>query len=73
MVRQLDRRSPKIQNGGRSPQPQQDPRDRHAQQLQGLRGGLAVPPGLAHEPRAQVRPLVTRRRPLSSKCDVSLS
>lgn len=59
MVRKLNSWGSQIKNGGRSPQSKQDPSDRHSEQLAGVRGRVELPRGLAHEPRAQVRALVT--------------
>lgn len=58
MVRQLNSGRSKIQDGGGRSQPQQDPGHRDPQQLQGVRGRLAVPARLAHEPGAQMRAVV---------------
>lgn len=59
MVRKLHNRRSEVQDGGRRAQSQQDPRDRHAEQLRGVLQGVAVSAGVAHEPRAQVRAVVT--------------
>lgn len=59
MVRQLNSRRFKIENGGRRPQSEQDPSHRHPEQLQGVCGGLELSPRVADEPGTQVRALVT--------------
>lgn len=58
-MRQFDSGRAEVQAGGGGAQPQQDPRHRHPQQLGGVRGGVALPARLPHEPSPQVRALVT--------------